>query len=689
MPKVNIDGQNIQAPEGSTLIQACEIAGIEIPRFCYHKRLKIAGNCRMCLVEIDKSPKLVASCATLVSDGMIAHTNTEKVAQARQGVMEFLLINHPLDCPVCDQGGECDLQDQAFKYGKNFSRFHENKRIVKDKYMGPLIATHMTRCIHCTRCIRFAADVAGIDEIGTIGRGEDMEVSTYLAKSITSELSGNLIDICPVGALTSKPYEFKYRSWELTSIKSIDVFDAMGSNIRIDIKGHEVIRILPELNEEINQEWISDKARFSYDGLRYQRLDKPYFRVDGALQEVSWGFALDTLKAKITNTKPDRMAAICGQMVDCESIFALKELFNAIGCDNLACNQNGYSFETRYRGNYLFNTTIAGVEKADFCLLIGANVRANAPLLGARIGQQVRQSKIRVCSIGALSDQTYPIEHLGDNPKILEQILSAKHSICQALSQSKNPMLIIGDGVLVRDDSLQIQAIAYAIARQYNFIRNDWNGFNILHQDASSVGLLDLKFHPKNQYESQSQGQGKNIKQILSACQQNQMDLVYLLAADKIDMTSLGKSFVVYQGHHGDAGANRADLILPATEYTQKDATYVNLEGRVQKARRVVQPFGQAKDDRQIIIDLAQKLSLNLGFNDLQNLQTQMLKQYPIFANIGKIVASTIHFDSVTSNCFQDEPIKNIATNNYYMDNAISRASPTMLACTKFILGQK
>lgn len=678
MAQITIDGKVIEIEEGYSLIQACELAGVEIPRFCYHERLKIAGNCRMCLVEVEKAPKLVASCAMPVTNGMVVHTNSPKVKQAREGVMEFLLINHPLDCPICDQGGECDLQDQAFKYGKNFTRFAENKRSVKDKYMGPLISTHMTRCIHCTRCIRFASDVAGVEEIGTLGRGEDMEISTYLEKSLTSELSGNLSDLCPVGALTAKPYEFRYRNWELTKTRSIDVFDGMGSNVRIDTKGFEVIRILPEINDNINQEWISDKGRFSHDGLKYQRLARPYLRIDDKLQEVSWRVALKEAAKKLRSTPANKIAAICGQMLDCETIFAFKELINSLGCDNLASNQFGYRCDVNARANYLFNTTISGVDKYDFCLLVGSNPRHDAPVLNARIGMGVRERKAIVARIGVCDEQTYKINELGDDLNILQQILDRQHPICQQLEQSSYPMIILGMDALLRADSLVIQNMVHNIADKYGLIRDDWCGVNILHRDAGAVGLLDLKFMPKNG--------GKDISEIFDAIKAKEIELVYLLAADELNMQNLDKAFVIYQGHHGDAGANRADLVLPGCAYTEKLGTYINIEGRSQVSRAVSLPPGQARDDREILLDLAKELSITLPFLDLASLRELMHQKHPAIAQIGQITPAKLNIATAAGNLLPQPLSKTYR--NYYFDNAISRASPTMLACSKFILNQ-
>ena len=510
MPKLTIDGKEIEIEDGLTVMQACEYAGTEIPHFCFHERLKIAGNCRMCLVDIEKSPKPVASCAMPAAEGMIVHTNSPRVKKAREGVMEFLLINHPLDCPICDQGGECDLQDQAFKYGKPSSRYSENKRSVKDKNLGPLVKTEMTRCIHCTRCIRFSTDVAGVPEMGAIGRGEHMEITSYLEKTLTSELSGNIIDLCPVGALTSKPYAFKARSWELESTESIDVMDAMGSNIRIDARGLEVMRILPKLNEDINEEWLSDKARFSYDGLKNQRLDRPYVKKNGKLQEASWDEAMGVVAS--AGPQLGKIAALAGTTAPCETMFLLKKLLAELGSNLCDANQFGYKFDLSARGNYLFNTTIAGIEMADFCLLVGANPRQIAPVLNARIGKMVREGALTVARIGEVDDQTYKIMELGDNVEaVIQRSLRgdvgiqkksnkeldglSSHSpmtdsLSALLSKAKNPMIIVGDGVLTRPDAHAILSALHGLMPP----RENWNGFNILHNHASMVGALDLGF---------------------------------------------------------------------------------------------------------------------------------------------------------------------------------------------------
>lgn len=677
MIKLTIDGTEVEVEEGTTVFRACSKLGIEIPHFCFHERLKIAGNCRMCLVEMEKSPKPIASCAMLASSGMVIHTNTIGVKKAREGVMEFLLINHPLDCPICDQGGECDLQDQAFKYGKASSRFLENKRTVKDKYMGPLIKTHMTRCIQCTRCIRFATDIAGVEEIGTLYRGEHMEVTSYLERSLESELSGNIIDICPVGALNSKPYSFKARSWELTKTESIDVLDAQGCNIRVDSRGSEVMRILPRINDDINEEWISDKARFAYDGLKYQRLDSPYIRKNGKLVEASWNDAIALVAQKLESLAGDQVgdqiAAIAGTLVCTESMFLLKTLLQKLGCNNFDSNQFNYKIDQSSRGNYLFNTTISRLKEADLALLIGANIRQVAPVLNARIGILQREGKLKVARIGNITNQTYYINELGASPDIIKAIISEEHQFAKELEHAKNPVIIIGDGVYSRDDGYAILALIHQMVDKYKIVRDDWNGFNILHNHASMVGSLDIGFSPKNG--------GNGVFEILQKAERGEIKFVYLLGSDEIDMNKIKSSFVVYQGHHGDNGANVADVIFPASSYTEKDATYVNFEGRPQYGKAATHPVGQAKEDWVIIKNLANSLGLNLGMNNLDEIRTRLAAEFPVFANISEITSCDfIKFTSLDNLLKSDIVTKPI---NYYMTDSISRASVTMAKCVE------
>jgi NADH-quinone oxidoreductase subunit G len=664
MPKLVIDGKEIEIDDGLTVMQACQAAGVEIPHFCFHERLNIAGNCRMCLVEIEKSPKPVASCAMPAAEGMVIHTTTPKVQKAREGVMEFLLINHPLDCPICDQGGECDLQDQAFKYGRGTNRFHENKRAVTDKYMGPLIKTQMTRCIHCTRCVRFATEIAGVPELGATGRGEHMQITTYLERALTSELSGNMIDICPVGALTSKPYAFKARSWELEHTESIDVLDAVGSNIRIDSKNLEVLRILPKLNEDINEEWLDDRARFSYDGLKNQRLDRPYIRKDGKLRECSWAKALTTIADKIGSIDGTQMAAIAGDMACVESMFLLKNLFAKFKCNNLSANESGYKIDTSSRGNYLFNTSIAGIEKADLCLLVGANPRKAAPILNARIKKAQSLNNLKIANIGPATNQTYKILELGASVKILRDLAKGAHEFAKELKSAKNPMIIIGDGVYSRKDGYALLSLIHEIVIKYNISRS---GFNILHNHASIVGAIDTGFHQKD------------IDEIFA----EDIKFTYLLGADNINPDLLKGSFIVYQGHHGDAGASIADVILPGAAYTEKSATYVNLEGRVQVTRAAIAPPGDAKEDWVIVKELAKKLGEGLEILALEDIRWQLAEFSKIFG-IGDtlLVNDVVNFksdDKLSGDDISTVPV------NYYMTNVISRASVTMARCSQAV----
>jgi NADH-quinone oxidoreductase subunit G len=656
MAKLTIDGREVEVENGLTVIQACQIAGVEIPRFCYHEKLSIAGNCRMCLVEIEKAPKLVASCAMPVSDGMVIKTNSEKVTKAREGVMELLLINHPLDCPICDQGGECDLQDQAYAYGRGSNRFHENKRSVKDKDFGPLVATNMTRCIQCTRCIRFSQEIAGVPELGAIYRGEHMEVTSYLERGLSSELSGNLIDICPVGALTSKPYAFKGRSWELKHTESIDVLDAVGSNIRVDYRGLTVMRIQPRTNEDINEEWISDKTRFAFDGLRNQRLDICYIRKDGRLVEAGWDEAISLVGAKLHEIPSKKMLAVAGPMSDLESMFALKKLFSKLGSQNIDFNQYGYKFDLSARGNYLFNTTIAGIENADFCLLVGADPRHKATMVNARIRKAVVNNNLYVARIGEADDQTYEIEELGESLDILKKAASGMGDLAKKLKEAKNPMIIIGDGIYSRKDADAIFALVHKLVKKFGIVRDDWNGFNILHNHAATVGALDIGFYPM--------GKNKGIADIAK------MDLVYLLSADDVDFTKISKdAFVIYQGHHGDAGANRADVILPGAAYTEKNGTYVNLEGMRQNGRMAVPPPGEAREDFRIICDIAQEMKIDLGFITISDVRKQLPEADSKF----------LEYNS-DEEINEQAAVKKVET-NYYMTDVISRASKTMADC--------
>ncbi len=684
MPKLTIDGQEIEVAPGTVLIQACEQLGIEIPRFCYHERLAIAGNCRMCLVEVlPGPPKPQASCALPCADGMVVKTNSPMVKKAREGVMEFLLINHPLDCPICDQAGECDLQDQALFYGSGVSRYREPKRAVEDKYMGPLIKTEMTRCIHCTRCVRFATQVAGVPELGAFGRGEHMEVGTYVEKAITSELSGNMVDICPVGALTSKPYAFAARPWELKKTESVDVMDAVGSNIRIDSRGQAVLRVLPALNEDINEEWISDKTRHACDGLKLQRLDRPYVRGrDGKLAPASWQQAFEAIAMHARGLQPKEMAALAGNLACAESIMALRDLLDSIGVANRDCRQEGAKINPASRGDYLFNTTIAGIEQADMCVLIGANPRHEAAMVNARIRKAWLKNGLPVYTIGEETDFTYPAQSLGNDPRILGDIAEGKHPLAELLASAKRPMIILGTGALARPDGDEILAATKAIAAQYGVVKDGWNGFNVLHHAAARVGALDLGFVP-------AEG-GRGIGEIFDGCRREEIKLVYLLGVDEFDMGLLGHAFVIYQGHHGDDGANRADVVLPGAAYTEKDATYVNLEGRVQRTQRAVFPPGEAREDWAVIRALSEVLGHTLPYDNLAALRRRMEQAAPHFAQIGQITPSAWDAPKMQAHKFRisDMPFDAFIT-NFYMTDPISRASKTMAECTRAVVLQQ
>ena len=679
MPKLTIDGQEIEVEAGTVLIQAAERLGIEIPRFCYHERLAIAGNCRMCLVEVAPGPpKPQASCALPCADGMVVKTNSPMVKKAREGVMEFLLINHPLDCPICDQGGECDLQDQAMAYGTGISRYKEHKRSVEDKYMGPIVKTEMTRCIHCTRCVRFATEIAGVPELGAFGRGEHMEIGTYVEKTLTSELSGNLVDLCPVGALTSKPYAFAARPWELTKTETIDVLDAVGSNIRVDSRGEAVLRVLPRINEDINEEWISDKTRHACDGLRVQRLDRPYIRGnDGKLQEASWEDALSVVAGKMKGLKPEEMAALSGNLACAESVMALRDVLDNSGIANRDCRQDGAMLDVSSRSNYLFNTTIAGIEQADVILFIGANPRREAALVNARIRKAYLKGGLRVYNIGSDSDFNYPVYSFGNDPRVLSDIVLGTHPLANILTEAKNPLIIIGTSAVARNDGEAIFAAAKAIAKKYGAVRDDWNGFNILHYAAGRVGALDLGFVPAEN--------GKNIAEIFAGCARNEIKFVYLLGADEFDMGLLGNSFVVYQGSHGDDGAHRADVILPAAAYTEKAATYVNMEGRAQHTKRAVFPVGKAKEDWTILRALSDKLGKPLPYNTISQLRKRMEKIAPHFAQVGEIVPAQWQENGAAGRVvISAAPFDEFIT-NFYMTDPISRASKTMAECSKAV----
>jgi len=684
MPKVTVDGIEVEVEPGLSVLQACEEAGAEIPRFCYHERLSVAGNCRMCLVEVEKSPKPVASCAMPVTDGMVVNTKSETVKRAREGVMEFLLINHPLDCPICDQGGECDLQDQAMAYGVDASRFDENKRAVEEKSMGPLVKTVMTRCIHCTRCVRFTTEVAGVAELGATGRGEDMEITTYLEQSLTSELSANVVDLCPVGALTFKPFAFTARPWELRKTESIDVMDALGSNIRVDTRGREVMRILPRLNEDVNEEWISDKTRFVWDGLKSQRLDKPYVRDGGKLRPASWAEAFGRIAEKAKATAPEKIAAITGDLACAESVKALKDLMAAFASPNLDCRQDGAKLGTHLgthgaRAAYLFNTTVAGIEDADALLLIGTDPRREAPVLNARIRQNWLTGSLAIGVVGPDLDLTYDTDHLGTGPQTLTEIAAGTHAFAQVLKNAERPMLILGQGALARSDGQAILGEALRIARATGMITEGWNGFNVLHTAAARVGALDLGFLP-------GEG-GRDTAGILAGAAAGDIEFVYLLGADEIDTQQLGSAFVVYQGSHGDSGAHRADVILPGATYTEKDATWVNTEGRVQLGRRAAFPPGDAREDWAILRALSDILGKTLPYDNLGALRAAMQEDAPHFAT-PDMVEPAPSVPDIAAGPMDPAPFTT-PISDFYLTNPIARASKVMADCSANLQGGK
>ena len=674
MPKLTVNGIEVEVEAGATILQACEEAGYEIPRFCYHERLSIAGNCRMCLVDMERAPKPVASCAMPAADGMVIDTRSDRVKKAREGVMEFLLVNHPLDCPICDQGGECDLQDQAMGYGDDSSRYVENKRAVDEKHMGPLIKTVMTRCIHCTRCVRFATEVAGVPELGAIGRGENMEITTYLEKTLASELSANVIDLCPVGALTSRPYAFVARPWELNKVESIDVMDAQGANIRIDSRGGQVMRVMPRLNEAVNEEWISDKTRYAIDGLRRQRLDRPYLRgKDGRLHPASWDDAFAAIAAQAKKAKAAGTAAIVGDQMDAEAIFALKSLMDKIGSPHMDCRQDGAKLNPKARASYLFNSTIEGADEADAILIIGSNPRIEAPVMNARIRRNHLMNKVAIAHIGGEADLTYPVKYLGDDSAVLDDIAAGTHPFAKVMAKAKKPMIILGMGALRREDGAAILGRARQIADNTKMVTADWNGFNVLHVAASRVGAMDIGFVPgKN---------GLDTAGILKEAEAGSLKMVWLLGADEIDTDALQKPFVVYQGHHGDKGASVADVVLPGAAYTEKNGTYVNFEGRVQRGSRAIFPPGEAKDDWSIIRAASAVMNKTLPFDSIEALREQMIAAVPHLGNLDEVApAKWVKFGTSAK---LSADAMTAGMDQFYMTCPISRASETMAECLR------
>ncbi len=662
MIKIKVNDIDLEAEEGLTVLQACEKAGAEIPRFCYHEKLSIAGNCRMCLVEIEKSPKPVASCAMPISEGMNIKTNTEKVEKARKGVMEFLLANHPLDCPVCDQGGECDLQDQSMFYGIDKSRYKENKREVPDKYMGPLIKTQMTRCIHCTRCIRFATEVAGVPELGAIGRGEDTQITTYLEKSMESELSANVIDLCPVGALTSKPYVFEARPWELKKTETIDVMDAVGSSIRVDTYGWEVKRVLPRINEDINEEWISDKTRYACDGIKNQRIDTPYAKDNKGFKKISWDEATKTIIKKIKGTSSDKIAGFTGDLTNMETLFAIKEFFNkTIKSKYLESRINNSYINTNNRENYIFNSTINGIENSDLVILIGTNPRYEATILNSRIRKSYLKNNFEVYSVGDVGDLTYPYKIIADETKTIKDIVEGKHELSSKIENSKNPLVIIGQSALNLKSGQYIFEETKKYLKSLNKITDDWNALNILSKDASTVGSYDLNII--------SSAGSENIT--LQKTLNNEFEILFLFGQDNIKFKKKNE-FIIYVGSHGDHGAEYADIILPGSTYTEQDGYFTNLEGKVQKSYKASYPPGNAKEDWEIINNLSELLKRKKLYNNKDELIDSMFNFIKLNQEVKKV-------EDISTNFINEKII--LDNSDYYFSNVIARASKTMTDC--------
>jgi len=663
MLKLKINDKDIEVEEGLTVLQACEQAGIEIPRFCYHEKLSIAGNCRMCLVEMEKSPKPIASCAMPASEGMNIKTNTALVEKARKGVMEFLLANHPLDCPVCDQGGECDLQDQSMYYGIDKSRYKENKRFVPEKYMGPLIKTQMTRCIHCTRCIRFATEVAGVPELGAIGRGEDMQITTYLEKSMESELSANVIDLCPVGALTSKPYVFEARPWELKKTETIDVMDAVGSNIRVDTYGWEVKRVLPRINEDINEEWISDKTRYACDGLKNQRLDTPYIREGSKFKKTTWTHAFEAVVKKINETNPENIAGFTGDLTNMETLYIAKEFFDkTLKSKNIECRVDNEYVNTDTRSNYIFNSKINGIEESDLILLVGTNPRLEATILNSRIRKNYLKNKTEIFSIGSIGDQTYPYKILENSTQTIKDICENNHEVSKKISEAMKPLIIIGQSALKMKSGKYIYKKLKDFLEKEKKINESWNSFNILSKNASTVGSYDLDLTSSNDEN--------NL--VLKQLYENKFKIVFLFGQDDL-VFEKKEEFVVYIGSHGDKGAEMADVILPGAAYTEQDGHFTNLEGKIQKAYRASYPPGDAKEDYEIINDLS-----------------KFIKRKKLFTNKNELIDSLMNYLKLKNekpNDISEQNIDffkekiNVEHIDYYYTNVIARASLTMSEC--------
>ena len=662
MLKLKVNDIDVEVEEGLTVLQACEKAGVEIPRFCYHEKLSIAGNCRMCLVEMEKSPKPIASCAMPAAEGMNIKTNTSLVEKARKGVMEFLLANHPLDCPVCDQGGECDLQDQSMFYGVDKSRFKENKRAVPEKNMGPLIKTQMTRCIHCTRCVRFATEVAGVPELGAIGRGEDMQITTYLEQSMQSELSANVVDLCPVGALTSKPYVFEARPWELKKTETIDVMDAIGSNIRVDTYDWEVKRVLPIINEDINEEWISDKTRYACDGLLHQRLDTPYIKYNGKFEKASWQEVYKIIKSKLENTSKEKVSGFVGDLTNMETAYIFKEFFDRIvETDNYESRSDNRYINTTKRENYLFNSSINGIEDADLILLLGANPRYEATILNSRIRKSYLNNNTTIVSLNDCGDLTYPYESLDGQTKTIKEIIDGAHKLSNEIESAKKPMIIIGESLLRLDNAQYLFDNLKDFLNKKNKFSEDWNPLNILSCDAATVGNFDL-------------GVLNNKTNLIEDLKSNKFEIVFLIGQDNLNFVKKNE-FVIYQGSHGDKGAECADIILPGSAYTEQDGYYTNLEGKIQKAFKASYPPGDAKEDWQIINELAEFMNNRKLFNDKEELDSSMLNYLKLQSE-----KQTEQNNNNSNYDFNNENLK-IEIKDYYFSNVVAKSSKTMIEC--------
>ncbi len=682
MSRIIIDGKELDVPAEYTLLQACEAAGAEIPRFCFHERLSIAGNCRMCLVEVKGGPpKPTASCAMAVKDlrpgpngePPVVETNSPMARKARQGVMEFLLINHPLDCPICDQGGECDLQDQAMAYGADLSRFAENKRAVEDKYIGALVKTSMNRCIQCTRCVRFVTEVAGAPELGAIGRGEDMEITSYLESAMTSELQANVIDLCPVGALTAKPIAFHARPWEFAHTELVDVMDALGSAIRIDSRGREVVRILPRINDAINEEWISDKTRFIVDGLKTQRLDRPYVRIDGKLTPSSWAQAFAAIAAKVKTAPPSRIGAVAGDLAAVEEMFALKDLVGRLKSLNIDCRQDGSKLHPKFgRASYIFNSSIAGVDQADAIVVIGSNPRREAPVLNARIRKRWLKGGVLMGLIGPEADLTYKYNYMGAGPDTLAGVAE------KSPAEMKKPMFVVGAAAFARPDGVAVLASLAKAALAAGVVKDGWNGFNVLHSAASRVGGLDLGLVP-----------GEGGLDALGMAKAGALDVVFNLGADELDVQP--GAFVVYIGTHGDRGAHRADVILPGAAYTEKTGIYVNTEGRPQFAERAVFPPGDAREDWSILRALSDPLGVRLPYDSLTQLRALIAAAHPELVRFDAVAptdpAALVGLSTVIGSV-DPAPFAS-SVKNFYFTNPIARASRVMAECSALAHGRK